>query len=112
MTRDELPTHADLIKPKGATKRVTTKPKAAPKAKPSANGHAGAALDLAALKGGSKIVGTFKGRKHEATIIADGVLYRGKTYKSLSAAARAVIVATDGESSGSRVNGRTFWRSA
>lgn len=108
--RESMPTKKMIkAKPK---KKIAQKPKRAK----ATNGAAGAALDLATLKGGSKIIGTFKGAKHTATIVHEGerlvVLYRGKQYKSLSGAARAVIVATDGEGSGARMNGRTFWRLA
>lgn len=98
--------------------------KAAQKAKatkvrqsPHVNGTAPAALDLATLKAGTKLIGQYKGDKVTAVIVeasggkvegrgagAVAVRYGGQSYATLSGAAKAVT--------GSAVNGRKFWTAA
>ena len=50
---------------------------------------------------GMRLVREFKGERHEVTVLADGVRYRGETFASLSEAARAIT--------GVRWNGPRFF---
>ncbi|MEZ5813637.1 MAG: DUF2924 domain-containing protein [Alphaproteobacteria bacterium] len=53
------------------------------------------------LKPGTKIVRTFKGKRHDVTVLAKGFEYRGKHYTSLSQIASEIT--------GSRWNGWVFF---
>jgi hypothetical protein len=54
-----------------------------------------------AISPGAKLVREWQGKRHEVVVGADGFIYGGKTYRSLSAIARVVA--------GSRWNGPRFF---
>ena len=59
---------------------------------------------------GERLYGEYRRQRAEATIVARGILYAGKTYQSLSQAARAVKKQSGKIGSGAATNGRDFWK--
>jgi len=46
--------------------------------------------NLAAVAEGTRLIRTWRGRTHDVLVTADGVTWRGQSYRSLSAVARAI----------------------
>jgi Protein of unknown function (DUF2924) len=102
------------VAPKKAAKRSARKAKAAPKAKAPAKAKAApktpattkadAAVrerDPRLPRPGGVLIRSFQGKEHKVQVLDAGFLYEGKTWRSLSAIAKAI--------SGTSWNGYLFW---